>query len=63
MGTFTLSGIPPAPRGVPKIDVSFDMDENGILNVSAKCQGTGTIEKITITNDSGRLSPEEIKQM
>lgn len=63
LGTFELSGIPPAPRGVPKIEVSFDIDSNGILNVSAKDQGTGKESKITITNDSGRLSKSDIEKM
>jgi L1 cell adhesion molecule like protein len=61
LGTFELSGIPPAPRGVPKIEVSFDIDANGILNVSAKDQSTGKSNNITITK--GRLSPDEIKKM
>ena len=63
LGTFELSGIPPAPRGIPKIEVSFDIDSNGILNVSAKDQGTGKLSKITITNDSGRLSKSDIEKM
>lgn len=63
MGTFQLSGIPPAPRGVPSIEVSFDMDANGILNVTAEEKSTGRSNKITITNDSGRLSKEDIKRM
>jgi L1 cell adhesion molecule like protein len=63
LGTFELSGIPPAPRGVPKIEVSFDLDANGILNVTAKDTSTGKSNKITITNDSGRLSKEEIERM
>ncbi|NDB60013.1 hypothetical protein EB001_16420 [bacterium] len=63
LGTFELSGIPPAPRGVPKIEVSFDIDSNGILNVSAKDQGSGKVSKITITNDSGRLSKTDIEKM
>jgi len=58
-----LTGIPPAPRGVPKIEVTFDIDANGILNVSAEEKGTGKSEKITITNDTGRLSKEEIDKM
>lgn len=58
-----MNGIPPAPRGVPKIEVTFDIDANGILNVSAKEEGTGKQEKITITNDKGRLSNEEIDKM
>jgi molecular chaperone DnaK len=62
LGRFTLSGIPPAPRGVPQIEVSFDIDANGILNVSAKDKGTGKEQKITITSSSG-LSEEEIEKM
>jgi L1 cell adhesion molecule like protein len=63
LGTFELSGIPPAPRGVPKIEVSFDIDANGILNVTAKDQGSGKESKITITNDSGRFSKDDIERM
>jgi len=63
LGKFDLTGIPPAPRGVPKIEVTFDIDANGILNVSAEEKGTGKSEKITITNDKGRLSKEEIDKM
>ena len=63
LGNFDLTGIPKAPRGVPQIQVTFDMDENGILNVSGEDQGTGRSESITITNDQGRLSKEEIEQM
>ncbi|KAF5301564.1 hypothetical protein FQR65_LT08869 [Abscondita terminalis] len=63
LGTFNLSGIPPAPRGVPKIEVTFDLDANGILNVSAKDSSTGKSERITITNDKGRLSKDEIDRM
>merc|ERR1712232_1371592 len=63
LGKFELTGIPPAPRGVPKIEVTFDIDANGILNVSAEEKGTGKSEKITITNDKGRLSKEEIDKM
>lgn len=63
LGKFELTGIPPAPRGVPQIDVTFDVDRNGILNVSAVDKGTGKSEKITITNDKGRLTPEEIERM
>jgi endoplasmic reticulum chaperone BiP len=63
LGNFDLTGIPKAPRGVPQIQVTFDLDENGILNVSAKDTGTGKSESITITNDQGRLSKEEIEQM
>ncbi|KAG0428365.1 hypothetical protein HPB47_024651 [Ixodes persulcatus] len=60
LGTFNLSGIPPAPRGVPKIEVTFDMDANGILHVSAKDESTGRQESIRISNDKGRLSREDI---
>jgi len=63
LGKFELSGIPPAPRGVPKIEVTFEIDSNGIMNVSAKDQTTNKVEKITITNDKGRLSEEEIQKM
>ena len=63
LGKFELSGIPPAPRGVPQIEVTFDMDANGIMNVSALEKGTGKTNKIVITNDKGRLSKEEIERM
>uniref|UniRef100_A0A4W3KCL0 Heat shock cognate 71 kDa protein-like n=1 Tax=Callorhinchus milii TaxID=7868 RepID=A0A4W3KCL0_CALMI len=63
LGKFELSGIPPAPRGVPQIEVTFDIDANGILNVSAVDKSTGKENKITITNDKGRLSKEEIERM
>ena len=63
LGTFNLTGIPPAPRGVPQIEVTFDIDANGILNVSAKDNSTGKSEQITIKNDKGRLSKEEIEKM
>ncbi len=63
LGKFELSGIPPAPRGVPQITVCFDIDANGILNVSAEDKTTGQKNKITITNDKGRLSKEEIENM
>merc|ERR1712170_53335 len=56
LGTFDLSGIPPAPRGVPQIEVTFDIDANGILNVSAEDKSTGKRNAITITNDKGRLT-------
>jgi chaperone protein DnaK len=62
LGTFKLDGIPPAPRGVPQIEVTFDIDANGILHVSAKDLGTGKDQKITITNSSG-LSKEEVERM
>jgi len=63
LGKFDLTGIPPAPRGVPKIEVTFDLDANGILNVAAEDKSTGKKNKITITNDSGRLSAEQIQKM
>ena len=62
LGRFQLSGIPPAPRGVPQIEVTFDIDANGIVNVSAKDRGTGKEQKITITASSG-LSETEIQSM
>jgi molecular chaperone DnaK len=62
LGKFHLAGLPPAPRGVPQIEVAFDIDANGIVNVSAKDQGTGKVQKITITASSG-LSTEEVDQM
>ncbi|CAL4151759.1 unnamed protein product, partial [Meganyctiphanes norvegica] len=63
LGKFELQGIPPAPRGIPQIEVTFDIDANGILNVSAVDKSTGKENKITITNDKGRLSKEEIERM
>jgi len=63
LGKFELSGIPPAPRGVPQVEVTFDIDANGILNVSASDKTTGKSNRITITNDKGRLSKEEIERM
>jgi len=63
LGKFELTAIPPAPRGVPQIEVTFDIDANGILNVSAADKSTGRENKITITNDKGRLSKEEIERM
>jgi heat shock 70kDa protein 1/2/6/8 len=63
LGKFDLTGIPPAPRGVPQIEVVFDMDANGILNVTATDKGGGKTNKITITNDKGRLSKEDIERM
>jgi len=63
LGKFNLDGIPPAPRGVPQIEVTFDIDANGILNVSAVDKSTGKANKITITNDKGRLSKDDIEKM
>jgi L1 cell adhesion molecule like protein len=63
LGKFELTSIPPAPRGVPQIEVTFDIDANGIMNVSAVDKSTGRENKITITNDKGRLSKEEIERM
>lgn len=63
LGTFELGNIPPAPRGVPQIEVSLDIDANGILQVTAEDKGTGNKHKITITNDKGRLNKEQIEQM
>lgn len=63
LGRFDLTGIPPAPRGVPQITVTFDIDANGILNVSAQDKTTGHSNRITITNDKGRLSKDEIERM
>merc|ERR1712047_122260 len=63
LGKFDLTGIPPAPRGVPQIEVTFDIDANGILKVSAADKSSGKQEKITITNDKGRLSADEIEKV
>ena len=63
LGTFQLEGIPPAPRGVPQIEVSFDIDANGIMNIEAHDKGSGKKEAITITNDKGRLTAEDIERM
>ena len=63
LGKFDLAGIPPAPRGVPQIDVTFDIDANGILNVTAKDNASGNRNQITIKNDKGRLSKDEIERM
>jgi len=63
LGKFNLEGIPPAPRGVPQIDVTSDIDANGILNVTACEKGTGKTNHITITNEKGRLSKDDIERM
>jgi heat shock protein 5 len=63
LGKFDLTGIPPAARGVPQIEVTFEIDENSILSVIAHEKGTGKTEQITITNDKGRLSKDEIEAM
>jgi len=63
LGKFQLEGIPPMPRGVPQVDVTFDIDANGILNVSAVEKSTGKEQKITITNDKGRMSADEIERL
>jgi L1 cell adhesion molecule like protein len=61
LGTFSLDGIAPAPKGVPKIDICFDVDQNGILNVTVEDKASNKSNKITITNDKGRLSREDIE--
>merc|ERR1712166_306033 len=63
LGKFEMGGIPPAPRGQPQIEGTMEIDSNGILNVGAEDKGTGKAEKITITNDKGRLTEEEIERM
>ena len=63
LGEFTLQGIPPMPRGVPQIEITYDLDANGILNVTALEKSSGKSENITVTNDKGRLTEEEIKRM
>lgn len=63
LGQFELQGIPPAPRGVPQIEVSFDVDANGILSIGAHDKGTGKSQTLTITSEKGRLSEEEIERM
>jgi len=63
LGTFELNGIPPAPRGVPQIEVTFDLDANGIMNIEASDKGSGKKETLTITNDKDRLSAEDIERM
>ncbi|KAH7905392.1 heat shock protein 70, partial [Hygrophoropsis aurantiaca] len=63
LGKFELSSIPPAPRGVPQIEVTFEIDANGIMKVAAADKGTGKSESITITNEKGRLSQDDIDRM
>lgn len=63
LGKFDLNGIPPAPRGIPQVEVTFQIDENGILTVTAEDKGSGNSEAITITNDQNRLTPEDIDRM
>jgi molecular chaperone DnaK (HSP70) len=63
LGRFDLYGIPPAPRGVPQIEVTFDLDVNGILHVSAEDKSTGKSNRIQIRNEKGRLNPSEIQRM
>merc|ERR1711935_1067712 len=63
LGSFDLTGIPPAPKGVPAIEVTFEIDANGVLNVQACDKSTGNQNKITITNDKGRLSKDDIEKM
>ena len=63
LGQFNLDGIAPAPRGVPQIEVTFDIDENGIMNIHAEDKASKKNSKITITNDKGRLSKEEIEKL
>jgi len=63
MGKFNLEGIAPATRGIPQIEVTFDIDANGIMNVSAQDKASGRVNRIAITNEKGRLSKEEIKDM
>ena len=63
LGEFNLSGIPPMPRGVPQIEITYDVDANGILNVSAMEKSTGKSESIVVTNDKGRLSKEDVERM
>ncbi|CAF4570116.1 unnamed protein product, partial [Rotaria magnacalcarata] len=63
LGRFDLTGIPPAPRGVPQIEVTFEIDVNGILKVTAEDKGTGNKNNIVINSNTNRLSPEEIDRM
>lgn len=63
LGQFNLDGIAPSPRGVPQIEVTFDIDENGIMNIHAEDKASKKVNKITITNDKGRLSKDEIERL
>lgn len=63
LGQFNLTDIPPAPRGVPQIQVTFELDQNGIMNIEARDKGTNKNAKITITNNKGRLSKEEVEKL
>lgn len=63
LGKFHLDGIPPMPRGVPQIEITYDVDANGILNVNAVEKSTGKSNKITITNEKGRLSKDDIEKL
>merc|ERR1711881_787178 len=63
LGKFDITGIPPAPRGVPQIEVTFEIDVNGVLRVSAEDKGSNNKESITIKNDANRLSPDDIERM
>lgn len=63
LGQFNLNGIPPAPRGVPQIEVTFEIDANGIMNIEARDKASNANAKITITNNKGRLSKEEIERL
>ena len=63
LGQFNLTDIPPAPRGVPQIQVTFELDQNGIMNIEARDKVTNKNAKITITNNKGRLSKEEVEKL
>ena len=63
LGEFSLDGIPPAPRGTPQIEVTFDVDANGIMNITAMEKGSGKSQNITITNEKGRLSEDDIEKL
>jgi L1 cell adhesion molecule like protein len=63
LGKFNLDGIPPAPRGTPQIEVTFDVDANGIMNITAMEKGSGKSQNITITNEKGRLSEDDIDKL